>query len=256
MKREVLERGAFEGVANIVRFNWPFYAGAMIAAGTALALTRHPGLPRWAAGSLRLGAGAAAWMLGASLAASHWIYDRSPLYRWRWLRGALPREPSRIVNVHAGFDESTAALRVLWPAADLAVLDFYDPRRSPERSIARARWQQAPARDTRRIDPAHWPVADASADLVLLCLAVHELRGAADRAAFFREVARVLATNGRAVLVEHLRDLPNFAAFGPGFLHFLPRTAWLEGLEAGGLIVEREFSITPFVRAFLLTSPP
>jgi hypothetical protein len=49
------------------------------------------------------------------------------------------------------------------------------------------------------------------------------------------------------VLVEHTRDAASFLAFGPGFLHFLPRSEWLRLVAASGLRVAKELRITPFV---------
>ena len=69
---------------------------------------------------------------------------------------------------------------------------------------------------------------------------------------FFREVARVLRSHGDLVVVEHFRDWANFMAFGPGFFHFLPETAWRNAAAAGGFEIRRQFRVTPFVNVFVL----
>lgn len=246
-------RGPYEGVTNVVRFNWPFYVVSFALIGAAVIFLAWIPTTRWwwLAIPVATGALGATWFLLSSLVVSYWIYDRSPLYRWAW----LPRAQSRcVVNVHSGFDESSAALRSAYPDSELVVLDFYDAERSPEPSIARARRTRPPLIPARTIRPETWLMADGSADLVTMITAVHELRRRPDREAFFREVRRVLAPDGRALLVEHLRDGANFLAFGPGFLHFLPRSEWLHAFATGGLCVEREFSVTPFIRIFVLAA--
>jgi hypothetical protein len=63
---------------------------------------------------------------------------------------------------------------------------------------------------------------------------------------------RALQPNGEVVLMEHLRDWPNFLAFGPGFLHFFSRASWRRAVAEAGLQVRIEFSRTPFVHVFIL----
>jgi ubiquinone/menaquinone biosynthesis C-methylase UbiE len=82
--------------------------------------------------------------------------------------------------------------------------------------------------------------------------AAHEIRDDARRVSFFREAKRVLRPGGRVVVIEQLRDLPNFLCFGAAAFHFLSRNTWLRSFRDSGLILEREFSITPFMRAFVL----
>jgi hypothetical protein len=52
---------------------------------------------------------------------------------------------------------------------------------------------------------------------------------------------------GRVVIVEHLRDLANFAAFGPGFVHFHSLATWRRAWESAALRLADEF-----VRVFVL----
>jgi SAM-dependent methyltransferase len=244
-------RGPFEGVWHIVQFNWPFFIVALATMVALITFALLPAVPRLFAIAAIVAACAAAWLVAVSLFVSFWIYDCSRLCRWEWIRELLP-QPRQAVNVHAGFDESSEALRELFPDSRLLVCDFYDPQKSPQPSIARARRAYPPAPDVQSISPTNWPLPEESCDAIFLLLAAHELRQRPDRIGFFREAHRVLAPTGRVVLVEHLRDLPNFLAFGPGFLHFLPRSEWLCMIEEGGFRIAREFSITPFVRVFIL----
>lgn len=244
-------RGPFEGVWHIIQFNWPFYIVALATIAALLACALLLPLPRIFVIAAILISCVTAWLVIASLGVSHWIYDRSGLCRWEWLHELLP-QPRQIVNVHAGFDESSKALREIFPGSKLVVFDFYDPQKSSEPSIARARRAYPPAPDVQSIRAMHWPLEDASSDGIFLLLAAHELRERSDRLGFFREARRVLMSTGRVVLVEHVRDLPNALAFGPGVLHFLSRGEWVRIIEESGFRIAREFSITPFVRVFIL----
>jgi SAM-dependent methyltransferase len=248
---EPVRRGRYQGVANIVLFNWPMYAGGLIISGVAAYLARL-NLPRhWRVGA-KIAAGLSFGYLANSLLASHCIYDRSWLYQWRWLRALLPQAPNRIVNVHAGFDESSVALQRLFPKAELKVLDFFDPTHHTEPSIERARRYRPAAIPAQRIDAASWGTEPNSADLILLFLAAHEIRRQDERVAFLRQASQTLAPGGSVVVVEHLRDRPNFMAFGPGFLHFHSRRTWLDSFTDAGLVVKRTFRITLFIHVFQL----
>jgi SAM-dependent methyltransferase len=243
------------GVRQIVRFNWPFYAAAAAAiAAVAIALVVAP-LPHAARTALSIAAGLAAFWTAGSLVASWIVYDRSPLMRWRWLRDALGVPPVAWINVHAGLDESTPALRRLFAGTSSRVFDIFDPVEMTEPSIARARTHalDAPAAPAaERVDFRDLPAQSGSVDVAFLLLSAHELRTDAARAALFAELRRVLIPGGRVVVAEHLRGWANFLAFGPGFLHFQSWRTWMRCFERSRFAVGSEFAITPFVHVFVL----
>mgnify|MGYP003584832249 CR=1 FL=1 len=183
----------------------------------------------------------------SSLLVSFWVYDWSGFYRWKWLPAASPKT---VLNIHAGFDESSRALHQRYPSAELTVLDFYDAARHTEPSIARARAFLPPLSGTLACSTCHLPLEDQSQDLVFLIFAAHEIRDAAERKQFFGELRRVC--RGRIYLVEHQRDLANFLAFGPGFQHFHSPAQWRQSWTGAGLKCLEERFFTPFVRIFVL----
>ncbi len=231
-------RAPFQGVLQIVRFNWPFY----VASTVVIAVTTLLG------GLFTIVAAGATYMTVASLAASYWVYDHSDLYTLRWLDDALPTPCRQAVNLHAGLDEFTLLLQSRYPATTWRTADFYDPAEMTEASIARARTAGAQPLDYR-----HWPYADASLDAVSFLFAAHEIRHPSGRRALFAEALRTLRPGGRLLVVEHLRDLPNLLVYGPGAFHFFRRRTWLDAWPGFALIGERR--MTAFTRLFLLEKP-
>ena len=244
-------RGQFDGVLQIVRYNWSLYMVAVLVSTLVVFLVDvvHP--PAALAGLLILGALAAIFWLALSLAVSHYVYDRSDLYHWEWIRARVAPSPRHVVNIHAGLDETSLALQAMYPAAEVTILDVYDPAEMPEPSIARARGEARSTLESVTADFRRLPLNTASADLVTVIFVAHELRRAASKEAFFREASRVIQPGGRLLLVEHLRDGWNLATFGPGALHFFPRHEWLRVAGATGFQLVEEFSRTVFVRAFV-----
>lgn len=245
-----MTRSCLQGLRNIIVFNWPYYAVALVlVAGLLLSSALAPS--PWSKFLL------AATVLVAlptltSILTSTWIYDFSGLYRLRWLEDDnLPRVKAVLV-LNAGFDEISDEIRALHPDADLLVVDFHDPVTTTEPSIERARRVQTGSDDVLAVKATDLPIADRSTDLAVAFMSAHEIRTTDLRVALFREVARGLAPHGRVFVVEHLRDLANFLAYSVGFRHFHSQKEWQRTFAGAGLAVRREFPHTPFVRVFVL----
>ena len=243
-------RGRYDGVLAIISYNRGFYLWTLIgiAVGFAIAIFLPRVLGVAVAGALIM---VFAW-IAASIAVSHYVYDRSSVYDFRWMLDRLPRQPRRWVNIHSGLDQSTGILKSIFPGSEGEALDIFDASEMTEPSIARARALSAGKHEARQADFRHLPLPDSSRDALFLIFSAHEIRRRDSRAQFFRELARVLAANGTVVLMEHLRDTANFLAFGPGCLHFYARHEWLRAAAAADLAVRQEMPITPFVRVFIM----
>lgn len=187
-----------------------------------------------------------------SLLVSWYVYDWSELYRLEW----MPEVPAgaNIVNIHAGFDETSALLADKYPAADLRVLDFYDPQLHTEVSIKRARRAYPPYPGTVSISTNDLGLEENSIDVVFLLLAAHEIRNLEERAKFFQQLGRALKPDGRLVLTEHLRDGPNAFAYSFGVFHFLPYHEWRTTFSMAQLELVGAQKITPFLTTFTLTN--
>jgi SAM-dependent methyltransferase len=250
----VATRGPYDGVMNIVRFNWPFFVAAELAivAGVVAATALSPS-------PLALGIALlsvmAMFAIAASLLVSHVIYDRSDLYRMLWLPRAVRGLNARdAVYCQTGFDDASLLLQQAMGDVAWTRLDHHDPVRTPEASIRRARRVCPPVEGTKRAPFDAWPMASASTDVVFGMLAIHELRRVSERAAWFAEARRVLRPGGRVVIVEHVRDLANLLAFGPGVLHFHSPAQWEASWQHSGLRLHETFRVTPWVRVFVLAA--
>jgi SAM-dependent methyltransferase len=242
-----IKRQAAEGVLNIVRFNWPFFAWSAVGVAVLLliALCTHS----WVAL-----AGLILLLVGGMipLLVSFYVYDLSGLYEMSFLAGPSPR---KVVNLTAGFDETTATLQAKFPEAEVLTFDFYQKDAHTEPSIRRARNRLPSPTGTLSISTSEIPLPDGEADLILGFLSVHEVRDANERLRFLTETKRALAPHGSLIIVEHLRDLPNFLAYSIGFLHFHSRRTWLQAFAGAGLTISQEECLTPFIRVFKLTRP-
>ncbi len=248
------QREKWQGMWTILRFNWPFYAAAAVVLMAALFGLYGFSTPslKWVSGCSLAGA---LYFLIGSLGVSHQVYDRSDLYRWKWLEHALRgAERRRIIFCHSGFDECSQDLRDRLADAEWVVLDHYEETRMTEASIRRARKMFPPMIGTQQAPHNQWPLASDSADVVFGLLAIHELRSEVERIAWFTEAKRCLSPGGRVILAEHTRDLANFIAFGPGFLHFHSCESWRRCWQNAGFHPLDEFRVTPWVRIFVIAT--
>lgn len=243
-------RRTYQGVFQILQFNWRSYVATAGAVGVAsLALPFLPGPGRTV---LLLGAAPALFWLISSLLVSHYVYDRSPLYGGNWLCSTLSRLPQRWINIHCGLDETSAILAAIFPGAAHQVVDIFDPLVMTEASIQVARrvTHHTIPSTSMRYDALAFP--DESFDAAFSIFAAHELRRHDQRVRLFGEIVRTLTPDGEFILIEHSRDWRNFLAFGPGFLHFFSQRAWRKAASDAGLTLRTELSITPFVHVYVL----
>jgi SAM-dependent methyltransferase len=243
-------RKPFQGVWNIVRFNWHFYLFSLGFLWLLLILNHYLAEPFLLLANLLFWAIVATSVI--SLLVSYYVYDLSGLYRLDWLSGLRVPDSAKIINVNAGFDETSQLLANRFSNANLNAFDFYDPHKHTEVSIKRARKAYPPYLGTQTISTSHLPLADHSVDCVFAILSAHEIRDANERKVFFTELGRCLKPSGEIIVTEHLRDLPNFLAYNLGFLHFHSRRSWLDTFSASGLTIKTELSITPFITSFIL----
>jgi len=244
-------RQPFQGVRNIVRFNWHFYVLAAISILVVLFLASFLQQP------FKIIAIIVCLLIilttFISLLVSYYVYDVSNLYTLNWLDSLSIHENSQLVNINAGFDETSILLNKKYPRAELIVFDFYNPLKHTEVSIKRARKTYPAYKHTIEIDTSNLPLEDRYADNIFLVLAAHEIRNAAERTDFFKELSRVLKPSGRIIVVEHLRDMPNLLAYNIGFFHFHSKATWYKTFASANFAVETEIKITPFINTFILT---
>lgn len=95
-------------------------------------------------------------------------------------------------------------------------------------------------------------MAANSTDIIFNIFALHEVRDRNERINFLKQQAASLEHDGRVVVVEHLRDMPNFLAYNIGFLHFFSQREWINNFLRAGLGIEKKFKSTPFITVFIL----
>jgi ubiquinone/menaquinone biosynthesis C-methylase UbiE len=242
-------RKPFQGVSNIVRFNWHFYVLSLVAILLILWANYANKLPLFYTNILLFFIITPTLI---SLFVSYYVYDFSGLYKLDWLDDMFLFPNKTKLNINAGFDETSVLLKEKYPNSELIVFDFYDSEKHTEVSIKRARNAYPPYPNTVSIITSKLPLPDKSIDIIFVTFAAHEIRNDSERVIFFKELHRVLAKNGKIVVTEHLRDLPNFLAYNIGFFHFMSKKSWYTTFENSEFEISKEQIITPFISTFIL----
>lgn len=244
-------RKPFQGILNIISFNRHFYLFSFALVAGILIISNFLYHPYKIAGNIIAGLIVAITFI--SLMISFYVYDISALYKLSWVDDLPVDHVNKIINIHAGFDETSILLKDKFPNSVLIVFDFYDPLKHTEVSIKRARKNGLRYSNTQQVETSGLPLQQNYADIIFLILSAHEIRNEQERNVFFTELKRILKPTGKIIVTEHLRDLPNFLAYNIGFLHFIGKTAWYRAFKNAGLIISKEINITPFIKTFILT---
>ena len=241
-------RKPFQGVLNIVRFNWHFYFIAISLVLVLLFSANYFEKPY--SNLIYIFSVLAVSSIIVSLLVSLYVYDISGLYRLDWLD--QNHKETLIVNINAGFDETSHLLQDKFKNVELIALDFYNPEKHTEVSIKRARKAYPPFPKTKEIETTNTKLAENSADKIFVILSAHEIRNEMERTDFFNELNRVIKPTGQIYVTEHLRDFSNFLAYNIGFFHFHTKASWLKTFKKANLNIKQEIKLTPFISTFIL----
>jgi len=243
------KRRKFQGALNILSFNRHFYVAGILVLAILFAsrlFIEWPNFVFWVI--------IAAFMYGLimPLIVSAYVYDFSGYYNFHWLTKLIsnPESVKSIANINAGFDETSFIIKNKFPNSELKVFDFYNAKQHTEPAIKRARKVSLTYPNTQSIASDIIPLNDNTADIVFLLSAVHEIRSHEEKVGFLKECHRICKPNGKVIMAEHLRDLPNFLAFSAGFAHFFSRSVWKNAFECAGFTSLQETKFTPFMSVF------
>lgn len=244
-----VKRRKFQGVLNILSFNRHFYVfglGILAVLFVSYLFFEWPEMAFW------LIVIAFLYGLIMPLIVSAWVYDFSGYYKFQWLKKIINNSEGvhQIVNINAGFDETSFIIEDRFPGAEIKVFDFYNASQHTEPAIKRARKVSLVYPNTQQIASHSITVEDKTIDIVFLLSAVHEIRKHDEKVQFLKECYRICKPDGKVIMVEHLRDFPNFLAFSVGFTHFFSRSTWKNAFERAGFSTFQETKFTPFMSVF------
>lgn len=244
-----LKRRKYQGVLNILSFNRHFYVLGLL---TLFFLVASFFLVDWSLPLFWVVIALFLYGLTMPLLVSAYVYDFSGFYEFDWLKKMKLTDSSNEfnLNINAGFDETSFIIESILPQSNLQVYDFYDSKKHTEPAIVRARKVSMVYPNTQQMVSNKIPLADNSVDHIFLISAIHEIRSNEEKVQFLKECRRVCKPTGNIIMVEHLRDFPNFLAFTIGFTHFFSRGTWKKALSSAGFQNISETKFTPFMSIF------
>lgn len=244
-----IKRKPFQGVLNILDFNRHFYYYGILALMALLVILYFLKLPTIISILLVIGF---LYGLLMPLIISAYVYDFSNYYALDWLDQYVEDKTKsyKVVNINAGFDETSFIIKNKLVNADLQVFDFYNEEHHTEAAIVRARNVSLVYPNTSQIESNSIPLVKDSVDFVFLLSAAHEIREFSEKVSFLKECHRICKPEGKVITVEHLRDVPNFLAFTIGFTHFFSKRVWKSAFEEAGFSFFGEQKFTSFMSIF------
>lgn len=240
-----------KGLLQIIKFNRHFYLGAIT-----LIFLLLLKIESWN-GTLLIAANTALivliYFVFSSLLISWYIFDYRNIQNLEYIQQFQLEEKSELLNIHAGFDETSESIRHLFSSGKLSVLDFYEKSKHTEQSLKVARKLNSTTYKSENISTENIPRMNESVDYVFLIFSAHEIRDTKERNIFFKELHRILKQDGKIIMTEHLCDFANFMAYGPGAFHFWTEKTWLTCIGQAGMNVEQKIKITPWINCYLIS---
>ena len=244
-----IKRRKFQGLLNILSFNRHFYVFGFI---TLALIIGSKIIFNWPNNLYWLIILAFIYGLIMPLFVSAYVYDFSGFYNFDWLKKIKIEDTKDKfnLNINAGFDDTSFIIKNILPQSNLQVYDFYNAKQHTESAIIRARKVSLVYPNTQQINSNLIPLSDNSVDNIFLLSAIHEIRKHDEKVQFLKECRRVCKPNGNVIMVEHLRDFPNFVAFTVGFTHFFTKATWKKAFDEAGFLSFKEKKFTPFMSIF------
>jgi SAM-dependent methyltransferase len=238
----LLNNHRYSGTISTLLYNWPIFGGALVFGFIAMGASRLLGTP-WDRILLTSGLGVLIIVFNI-LIASFVIYDwgRKREYDRLVELGDLS-EANVVLDITCGKLRGTRGMLSRLQHGHYFVIDIYDAEKMTDQALRHAREMEPPLEVGRRIyrrtgRPGSLPIPHNWADVIYCSFSLHELHNFANRQAIFVEFARILKPNGKLLIAEHGRDLPNLLAFGPGVLSFFSPAVWTKHMTDAGFAIQ------------------